>query len=146
MESKGGVGPAMYSHLLPGAGALMKLSNILGAAQGVLGGTVGLRRFLLDYGIFVGHWQRRVCVYPRTSVCVHVCVCMCACLQTCRTAAKIIPGFSVKSFHISATGKSRTKAGHLSCLLFATRQNMTFSVHPPFLLRFCWKLPSCEHV
>lgn len=68
LESKGRVGPAVYSHLLPGAGALMKLSNILGAAQGVLGGTVGLHCFLLEYLIFVGHWQRCACVH----VCVHV--------------------------------------------------------------------------
>lgn len=96
MESKGRVDPAVSSHLLPGAGALMKLSNILGAAQGVLGGTVGLRCFLLDYGIFVGHCQRCVCVCVCTCArvaCARVRVCVCACLQTCRTAATIIPGF-----------------------------------------------------
>lgn len=50
----------------------------------------GLHCFLLDYVIFVGHWQK---------VCVNVCmcvngVCVCVCLQTCKTAAEIIPEIS----------------------------------------------------
>lgn len=44
----------------------------------MLGGTVGLHCFLLDYVIFVGHWPRRACV--RVRVRAHVL----ADVQNCR--------------------------------------------------------------
>lgn len=107
------------------------LKNILGAAQGVVGGTVWTTLFSVRLCDLSGHWERGgwMCV----CACVRACMCACVCVyRHSELPLTSYLNFLLKPFHISVMGKSRTKAGIGQCLLLQPGIKSLYQlIHPP---------------